>query len=74
MLISAIVKSQRAILIAMKLPILGVEPNNCQTFEHIFDIMGDKFFSVHANFYVPMCNSKITSVDLFIGMSKMRLV
>ena len=35
MLISAIVKSQRAILIAMKLPILGVEPNNCQTFEHI---------------------------------------
>ena len=64
-LISAIVKSQRALFIALILPIFGVGPNNSQTFEHIplkFSRYYVRYFyPVCTNLYVHICNSKITS-------------
>ena len=70
MVISAIVKSQRLIFIASKLPILGVRPNSSHTFEHIL-LKSSRYYgryicSMRANFHVHICSSKITSYGFLI--------
>ena len=66
MLISARVKPQRVIFIALESPILGVRPNNLQSLEHNLMTFARYYhrryiYSLPANVYFHICNSKITS-------------